>query len=257
LVLQPFTAAVLLAWQWDILVIPALSLVLLGFLIREPLTILARRKWAGHPPNAESRMAARWLAWEVIALLVCLAIAAQGLPWFPLGLLTALGFVLTAVSVWFAVTNRRRSIGLQVAAVAGLGSSAFLAALACEGGISSWSWLLWGVLTLHGIVSVLSVHARLEMRIATSRAGGGYPRRVAACAAVLQLLAAIPAALLLGFPVAIPLLFSSAVHAVELVRLASPSNVRERLQRVGLRMLAYSLAHMAIAVAALWSFAHP
>jgi hypothetical protein len=256
LVLQPFIAAALLAWRWDILLMPAFSLVLLGFLVREPLTILARQRKAGHTWNTQCRTASRWLAVEVASLVLCFAVLAGTLPWFALSLLAGLGFALTIVSVWFAAKNSQRSIALQITAVAGLTSSAFVAALAAERMISTWVWLLWAILTLHGIVSVLCVHARLEMRIAATHSSGTNSRRVAAYGTALQFFIAFPAALFLGIPVAIPILFSSAIHATDLRHLSSPANLRERLQRVGFRLLGLSLLHMALTVAALWSFVH-
>lgn len=254
LMLQPFLAAALLAGRWDWLLVPAMFLVLAAFLIREPLTVLARYRWAGHR-KVQIQPVAGWLAAECVAILICFGIAARDLPWIPLLALTAAGIALTAISVWFAVHNRQRSVGLQLVAVAGLSSSAFMAALAATREIPLWTWLLWGMLTLHGAVSVLCVHARLQMRIAAARPASGNPRRPALQGTCLQLLAAIPIAVF-GSPVlAIPILFSGAIHAFELRRLSSAAHVRERLQRVGFRMLGISLAHMALVILVLWPLA--
>lgn len=252
--LQPFAAAALLAARWDWLLLPALLLVLAAFLIREPLTVLARYRWAGHR-KVEIQRITRWLAVECVAILICFGICARYLSWMPLLILTAIGIVLTATSVWFALHNRQRSVGLQLVAVAGLSSSAFMASLAATREIPAWTWLLWGVLTLHGAVSVLCVHARLQMRIAGARPISGSPRRPALQGTCLQFLAAVPVAALGSPLLALPIVFSGVVHAFELLRLSSAANVRERLQRVGFRMLGISLAHMALTILVLWPLA--
>ena len=256
LVFQPFVAAALLAKHWDWLLVPMFLLVLFGFLLRESLTILARQRWAGHGRTAESSVAMRWLAVEAAGLLICIAITLPRIPWKPLGILIVAGFVLTLVSVWFSVKNRQRSVGLQLVAVPGLALSAFAAVLGSLGEVPTWAWLLWVVLAFHGLISVLSVHARLEMRIATARPGrAGDPRRAAFYATFLQFAAAIPFAIYQGPALALPLVLSSSIHAIELFRLSNAANVRERLQRVGFRMLGLSLAHMAVTVIVLWPLA--
>ncbi len=252
LLLQPFVAAAILAWRWDAQLIPAFLLVLLGFLIREPLTILARRFWAGHTAAEHTRSATEWLITEIAGILISFGIAVRSLPWKPLCLLIVAGLVLTLVSVWFALKNRQRSISLQIVAVGGLGSSALMGALAATREVPLWAWLLWTIVVLHGVVAVLSVHARLEMRIAAARSTVADPRGPATIATILQFISAFPLGLYAGWPLAIPIVFSSAIHGIELGRLASPQNIRERLQRVGFRTLAVSLAHTILTVIVLW-----
>ena len=256
LVFQPFVAAVLLAKRWDWLLLPMFFLVLFGFLLRESLTILARQRWARRSRSPESGMAMRWLAVESGGLLISIALMIQRVRWQPLSVLIAAGFVLTLVSVWFSVKNRQRSVGLQLAAVPGLALSAFAAALASTGKAPAWVWLLWVVLAFHGLISVLSVHARLEMRIASARPGRGEdPRRAAFYATLFQFAAAIPVAIYKGPALALPLVLSTAIHAIELVRLSNAGNIRERLQRVGFRTLSLSLAHTALTLIVLWPLA--
>lgn len=252
LALQPFAAAAILTWRWDWLLIPALLLVLLGFLIREPLTVIARQRRAVAPATPASQVAMRWLAIESAGIAVSFAIALAALPWRPLCILVAMGFALTLISVWFAVRNRQRSVGLQIAAVAGLGSSAFVAALAATRTIPEWAWLLWAILTLHGVVSVLCVHARLEIRTRAADPASPDPRRAAAYATLLQLAMTLSVALGGGIGLALPLLFSSLTHVFELTRMANSKHVRERLQRVGWRLLSVSLAHMALTIGGIW-----
>lgn len=47
----------------------------------------------------------------------------------------------------------------------------------------------------------------------------------------------------------------STIHAIELVRLSNAANIRERLQRVGFRMLSLSLADTALTLIVLWPLA--
>lgn len=256
LLLQPFVAAAVLAWRWDFQLIPAFFLVLLGFLIREPLVILSRGFWAGHATTGRTQVAVKWLLVEAAGILISLSIALRSLPWKPLGALIVVGTILTVISVWFALENRQRSIGLQVGAVGGLGSSAFMSALAATHEVPPWAWLLWTIFVLHGVVSVLCVHARLEMRVATARSTGVDPRGPATFATILQFLSAIPIGYYAGFVTAIPIVVSSVIHGIELRRLASLQNIRERLQRVGLRMLAVSLAHTLLTIIVLWPWVH-
>ena len=54
-----------------------------------------------------------------------------------------------------------------------------------------------------------------------------------------------------GIRLAVPMFFSVAVNAFELRRL----HTTEPLTRVGLRTLAFSLAHTALAIAVLWTAA--
>lgn len=253
LMLQPFLAAAVLAGRWDWLLIPALALTLAGFLIREPLTVLARRKWAGHRTPEHSPVAMNWLLLEIVASAIAFAILASHIPILPLVLLTVAGLGLTVISVWFALQNKQRSIGLQAVAVAGLGSSALLASLVVTRRIPSWAWIAWGLLSLHGIVSVLCVHARLNMRIAAAHpAGSADPRRPAWVASGIHAIAAV-LVICVGQPLlAIPVLFSCAFHWFDLAHLSNASYLRLRLQTVGFRMLAISLTHTLLTIAALW-----
>jgi hypothetical protein len=200
-------------------------------------------------------VAIRWLAVESAGLLICIALMIHRVPWKPLSAVIGVGFVLTLVSVWFSVNNRQRSVGLQLVAVPGLGLSAFAAALASTAKVPAWVWLLWVVLALHGLMSVLCVHARLEMRIAAARPDRGKdPRRAAFYATLLQF-TAVPLAIYKGPALALPLLLSTAAQAIELFRLSNAANVREPLQLVGFRMLGLSLAHMVLTVIVVWPLA--
>ena len=62
LLLQPFVAAAILAGFWHWLLLPTLALVLLGFLLKEPLVVLARQRWVWRSPDQQTPVAWRWLA---------------------------------------------------------------------------------------------------------------------------------------------------------------------------------------------------
>jgi hypothetical protein len=242
LLLLPFLAGAILARQWSWLLLPALGLVLFGFLLREPLTILARQRFVWRSPNPQSGPAARWLLAELLGAAVCLALLLPALPTLPLATLAAAALVLTATAVICTVLNKQRSVALQLMSAAGLGSTALLSLLAATGSIPSFAWPLWAVLTLHGAVSILTVHTRLACkRTATSPALARYlPPLLSLAAAPL-----LPA-------VAIPLLFSAAANLWELRRLHTPANLQEPLKHVGFRALAASILHASLTIAALW-----
>lgn len=259
LLLQPFVAAAILAGTWNVALIPAFGFVFAGFLIREPLLIVFRLRKHGSSHGYAKPL--RWFAGE--ALLAGLSFAAlvhSGVPIVTLAALVAFGAAFTGLAVRMAVQNRQRSTFLQLAAVGGLSASAFAAVLALRHEIPPWTWWLWTMVTLHGVASVLCVHARLEARIAAAKGGNAAPSpdmlRQAYAATILQGLAAIPAAILTRhWLVALPFLFSSAAHAWELLRFQQPVALRERLQTVGFRMLGVSIVHTLLAIWALWKLA--
>lgn len=246
LLFQPFFAAALLAGTWSWFYAPALGLALLGFLLREPLVVFLRHHYLWKKPSPESRSALLWVLWGLLGILLCLGFL---LPVFPLPLLVALaaaGLVLTVASVTLTLRNQQRSITLQVASAAGLGSTALLAVLAATGGLPGWVWLLWALLTAHAVAAIPVVHARLRYK---ARHPGAA--RLRWIAAALQ----VPAFFLLPAPLLAPVAFSAATNLFELWRV--PATLAEPLKRVGLRLLFFSLAHTALAMAVLWPLARP
>ncbi len=256
LLLQPFTAAALLAEPLDWALLPALVLVLLGFLLREPLLILARQRWVWKAPNPDTPRAARWLLVELGGIAACLAALSLRAPVATLAALSGAALGLTLAAVWFALTNRQRSVWLQLISAGGLGLSALLVASLGGGPIPGWAWQLWAILTLHASVSILVVRSRLE-RIAARKAnggqngGGGKFSRAALFGALAQVAAAM-AVMPLNARLAAPLLFSGVMHGIERRKIESAGAAGEPLRRVGYRALAVSLVHMALTVAALW-----
>jgi hypothetical protein len=249
LLLQPFLCAAILARRWDWLYLPALTLALTVFVMREPLLIVARQKWRWREPKPEYASARRCLFWQVplaaALFLLCVRFlpAAQFLP------LAGMGAAITSVAVWMTLCNRQRSIALQMLSSVGLASSGLLAALVGVRDLPAWSWLLCGLLALHAIASILVVRSRLEQR-SGSRAGlirtwAWTVLAIQGCLAIALLLREEPGlALVIGF--------STVVNALELWRLRSRGALAEPLTRVGFRTLGASLAHSIFTVAVLW-----
>jgi hypothetical protein len=248
MVLQPFLCAAILGRRWDWLYVPALVLVLTAFIVREPLLVLARQQWIWRERKLESAAARRCLLWQVPLVVALSLLCLRFLPPAPFLVLAGAAAAVTLLALWMTLHNRQRSLVLQVVSSLGLGATALLAALIGARGLPEWSWLLWALLGVHAIASVLVVRARLEFR---ARAGSGITRwawafqiALAAAAAALAFSGNADLAAVIGL--------SAAVSAFELVRLGSRRHLAEPLTRVGFRTLGTSLAHSAVAIAALW-----
>ncbi len=241
LLLQPFFAGAILAREWNWLLLPALGLVLFGFLLRETLIVLARQRFVWRDYNPQSAGAARWLIAEALGAALCLAILIAQRPLAALAALTGVAALLTLLAVWLTIKNKQRSIWLQLLSAAGLGTTALLAILTSTGAIPAWAWPLWAVLTLHGASSILTVHTRLALK----RVPGGKPPLTAYATPALSIAVA--------FVAPAPLLFSAAANIWERLRLRHPGTLQEPLKRVGLRALAVSITHSLLAVAAFWN----
>lgn len=248
LLLQPFVFAALLGRRWEWPLLAALGLALAGFVMREPLIVLARQRWVWRERKPESAEAVKCLAWEVPLAGGLWALLAWRVPLPPLAALTGVALAVTLTAVWMTAKNRQRSIALQLASSAGLSTTSLLAALAATGSLPAWAWWLWGLLTVHAAGAILVVRARLE-----ARAGSGpelwwraFWFLLAAGAAALALLAT-------GRRLAASALAFSALTGVwELLRLRRSEALTEPLKRVGWRTLSASLLQGILSVAALW-----
>jgi hypothetical protein len=249
LLLQPFLAAAVLCKRWDWALVPALIIVVLGFLMREPLVTLGRQRWVWRERKPESGAAAKWLAGESAAALLFVVGIWPRLAHGEFLALSAAAAAITLAAVWMTVKNRQRSMVLQGVSAAGLSLSAPFAALVVLGNIPAWAWWLWLILSMHGIASILVVHARLKLRAGAS----GEVRGPALLGQCVQILTAAVLLLLGPASLAAPMGFSSVVNCAELRRLSPERAASERLQRVGFRALAASIVHAAITVAALWA----
>lgn len=255
LLLQPFLAGAVLAGHWTWLLLPALGAILLGFALREPLVILARQAFVWRDRNPLTPRAFRWLTCELAGLAVCFSLLARHVPPAILAAYAAVGAALTSLAVWVTIRNRQRSRLFQAASAAALGSTALFAAAVSTGTIPGWAWILWAVLSLHGVAAILVVHARLERRIGLRSATplSSMGRQYA------YQFTQIPAAAALAFlhpALALPPLFTLAVHILELRRLSSPNALGEPLTRVGLRTLTFAILHLLLAMTCCWFFSH-
>lgn len=257
LLLQPFLAAAILTGFWSWTLIPVLALVVLGFMLKEPLVVLARQRWVWRTYNPQSRVAKRWLAFELAGIGICIAALLQRTPPVPFAALAAGALALTIIAVWFTVNNKQRSVTLQALSAAGLSTSALLVALMATQTIPVWAWKLWVLLTLHATGSILLVHARLRLKIAkktaTSTPRGGRPRLAAVLAQLAQVAVAATFIVAGMQTLALPLVLSALYGVVELYRLDLPGVRDEALKRVGYRALGASIVHGALTVALLWS----
>lgn len=249
---QPFVCALIVAWSWHWSVVPAAVAAMSMFLLRGPLVVLARQRWVWRQPHAESATATRWTL-VLVAVLVA-AGGALALRWPP-GILVAFGAAagaVTAAAVTMTVKNRQRAVGLQLASAAGLTASSLAASLSTTGTIPEWCWWLWALSAAHSSAAILTVHARLEQRIA-SRAGSAGVRTFHRPALLAQfaLMAAAPVAFLRGAPLGAALALSAAAHLWELRSLKQPGSLQTPLRRVGFRALGLSIAVSALLVVGL------
>ncbi len=258
LLLQPFVAAVVLARFWDWRLLPALALVVLGFILKDPLVVLARQHWVWRTRNPQTPVAVRWLVYELVAIGICLVPLLPSTPLAPLAILALAALSMTLVAVWFTLRNKQRSVWLQIVSAGGLTTSALLVALLATGQIPGWAWQLWAVLALHAAAAILTVHARLRMKIA---ARGGAPKRggpdtnprlAASWAQGAQVLAAVVCLFSGVALLSLPLLFSAACGWAELYRLRLPATLDEPLKGVGYRALAVSILHSILLICVLW-----
>jgi hypothetical protein len=245
ILLQPFLAAAVIAGAWNWFLLPGLLSILLLFLMREPLLVLARQRWVWRTPHAEAEDARRWLWIEGGLLVLCGAILLAALPFTLLAFLGVMAAGLTGFAVWMTVRNKQRSMALQVISAFGLSASAFLpAALQDTEGFARWIWPLWALHALHSTAGIFAVHARLEARMGRQ----GHAGTMALSVLVVNGILGIAAAALGQWHLALPLQFSVAGTGWEMLRLRNPEALREPLKRVGFRNLGLSLVFTTLVI---------
>jgi hypothetical protein len=258
MLLQPFLGALIvlkkLAWP----VAPALAAVILVFLVRDPLIVLARQRWVWRDQHVETAAAKRYLAVEL--LLLGAAGALLLLVW-PLTILIALGAgaaVLTALAVYITIRNRQRALWFQALSAAGLSSSALAACVAVAGAIPNWAWWWWGLHSAHFLASILVVHVRLEARIAARKPAGVLTpafialRREAAMVEAVVLIAAAGFFATGRLFYAAAALLSAVFHLYDLFTMHRARALAVPMTRVGKRALAVSIAFALLAIAGSW-----
>jgi hypothetical protein len=251
LLLQPFTAGAILAGHWTWLLLPALGLILLGFMLREPLLVMARQAFVWRTRNPQTRVALRWLLLELAGAGVCVFWLLGRVDVGVLAGFAGGAAVFTAVAVWVSVKNRQRSRVFQAASAAVMGITGPFAVVVTTGSAPAWAWQLWGLLTLHAIASILVVHARLERRAAARVNAAASLRMSDYAGPAVQL----PIAVAAGVPLAFPLLLSAGATYIELRRVGSEAGVQESLSRVGWWTVGVAIALVGVTVACLWGVA--
>jgi len=254
MLLQPFIGALLvytwLDWRrlnWTL--IPALAAVVLVFLVREPLIVVARQRWVWRTPHAETEQARRFLAWELPLLAAAGGALAFVWSFRILAILGGAAAALTALAVFMTIRNRQRAIWFQALSAAGLGSSALAVCFAIDGSIPTWGWWFWGLHAAHFLAAILVVHARLEARIAARRnTAFSIPRDTMALQIVW--LAAGIGLVAMNLPLyGAAAILSGAAHVLSLRTLNTPEAVAMPMKTVGLRAMALSIVFTLLIVA--------
>ena len=256
MLLQPFAAALIVYHRLSWPVLPALASVVLVFLVREPLIVLARQKWVwrgGERP--ETAIARRYVLVELALLVACGGLL--GIAW-PIWILAAMGGAagaLTVLAVGMTVRNRQRAVWLQALSAAGLSSSALAACLAISGTIPVWGWWIWALHAGHFLGGILVVHARLEARKTLRKPGAGHTESFLGMrrdAAMVQAGMAVvaPALLASGMRLyGVALAGSAAFHLWDLYSLHTEQAVSLPMKNVGKRALAASIVFTLLVIA--------
>lgn len=258
MLLMPFCAAAILArtWRWE--EVAALLAVLCAFMAKEPLAVLARRRWVWKQEHPEARLAMRCLAAELALMTLC------GVPLLAAGPRTAYvalfgaAVIFSMLAVWVNVQNRQRSTAFQVASAVVLTSTALPAALAATGGIPGWCWWLWGLMAAQSAAGIFTVHARLDAKVAAKKQGRvdpvgvGGSRRTAFFFCFLLLVSAVPMVLTGRYWLAAALAWAAFGYTAELARQRDPRSLQMPLTRLGVQTLALSLVYGGLVVRGLW-----
>ena len=251
MLLTPFCSAAILVRQVRWTEAVALIAVVSAFAAKDPLVALVRQRLVWKQQHAETRMARRWLAVELLAVAASGAMLAMTGPWRPLAILAsaAAGFALLAV--WVNVRNRQRSEWFQVASAAALTSTSLVVCLAVLGRVPRWGWLLWMLCALQAAAGIFVVHARLDARNAARTGASVTSSRRAAHVSVAVL--AVAAIAFWQSPwIAVALLTAAGGYWWELRRQRHVQALQMPLARVGLQMLAGSILYGGLIVAGLW-----
>lgn len=254
MVLTPMVAVAILARAWDAreLLLPMAAIAAMG--AKDPLVLLLRERLVWKRRHADSANALRWFAGWMAIFLVCTGVILEGWPvratmWMSV----ALGvFAILAIAV--NVKNQQRSTLFQIASGAALSSSAVAMCLTITGGVATWCWWFWGLMTLQASAGILVVHARLDARLALrGKAEPGEKfRRAAIWFLGLMGCTAIYAALQGRAWVAIGLAVAVAGFGYDLYQQRSRDALELPLKKVGQRSLALSMVYAVLMIVALW-----
>ena len=249
MLLQPFIAALLILHRPAWTILPALTSVVLVFVIREPLIVLARQRWVWRTPHPETAQARKYVWIELLLTAVAGALLWIVWPWWMLALLGGSAAMLTVLAIYLTIRNRQRAVWFQALSAAGLGSSGLAACLAVQGSIPAWGWWLWALHAAHFLAAILVVHARLDARIASRKHTSSATPHEAYWTQILFAAAGF-AMIATGHAwYGAAALFSAGVHLFDLRTLNTPSVLAMPMKTVGLRAMAFSIVFTLIIVA--------
>lgn len=258
MLLQPFIGSLiaLKAVAWP--VAPALGCVVLAFLVREPLLVLARQKWVWRDPHAETAAARMQVIWQLAAIAICAGLLTFA---WPLKALLGLGGAagaLTILAVTMTVHNRQREVWFQALSATGLSASGLAACLAVTGRVPSWGWSWWLLHAVHFWTGILVVHVRLQARIDAKRTPGVISlavRGMSNQARVVQGLVALAGLVLIMWGqlyYGLALLMSCAVHLRDIAAAPTAEAIAMPMSTVGKRALVVSLVFTGLLIAGVW-----
>ena len=256
MLLQPFVGALLALRSLSWTVVPALACVLLVFLIREPLIVLARQRWTWREPHPETRQAMRRVLIELAGLLAAAALLTRAWPLWMIATFGAVATLFTALAVYITIHNRQREVWFQALSAAGLSGTCLAACLAITDRVPDWCWWWWLLHALHFLTGILVVHVRLHARIDARRSPNTLTEpflEMRSQARRIQTGVAIAGLGLVAFGqyfYAAAMLFSAAVHFRDLASAHKPSEVALPMTTVGKRALAVSIVFTVLLIAA-------
>jgi hypothetical protein len=250
----PFVSALILARALPWQAVPAAAAVLAVFLLRTPLVVLGRQWLVWKEPHPETRAAARSVAIELGVAALCGLALGPRWGWPLLLIFGGTAGAFTLLAAWMTVRNRQRAVWFQLLGAAGLSASALAGSLTTSGRIEPWAWALWAMHTSYAAASVLTVHARLEARIAAKSPRPEANRfwRQAAVAQACGLAAATVLAGMLHLWLSAALVVSSLAGAWELRNLKRPAALDTPLTKIGYRALFVSFLFAGLVITGLW-----
>ena len=258
MLLQPFVAALIALHAVSWTVIPALACAILMFLVRGPLTTLARQRWVWRDQRPETVTARHRLTLQMILLTPAGLWLAMIWPWWIVAAMGGAAALLTALAVWVTIRNRQRAIWFQALSAAGLAGSCVAACLAVTGRVPAWCWWWWGLHAVHFLAGILVVHVRLQARIDSRKSPGALApayREARREAVIVQSVIVAGSAVLIGLGLwwyAAAVLFSASVHWWELARAHRPESLSTPMNKVGQRALAVSVVFAVLLIFGVW-----
>ncbi|MBM3811969.1 MAG: hypothetical protein FJW20_10090 [Acidimicrobiia bacterium] len=160
--LSAFVVADALPWQF----VPSMVAVAALFLARAPLIVVGRQWLVWKDRHEETSLAVRSLWVEAAAMALSGLLLGPRWGWAMLTSFGAIALAFTFLAAWMTVRNRQREVWFQIVGAAGLSASALAGSLTALGQIAPWGWWLWAMHTAHATAGVLTVHARIEAKIA-------------------------------------------------------------------------------------------